>query len=173
MPEIDEPVHLSVYRDNWPVLFDSERSRLAMVLELSTEPFQHIGSTAVPGLIAKPIIDIMLGIPDLALSRQYTETLSGLGYEDLGEAGVPGRRYYRRRSDSDFNLHIVEINGMHWISNIALRDFLRNDSVARERYREAKLAAVAAGANTLLAYSKLKGPVIQAFLIQALPKGTI
>jgi GrpB protein len=59
------------------------------------------------------------------------------------------------------------------MSNIALRDFLRNDPVARERYREAKLAAVAAGANTLLAYSKLKGPVIQALLIQALPKGTI
>jgi GrpB-like predicted nucleotidyltransferase (UPF0157 family) len=166
MQEIDEPIHLSDYRDSWPAQFAEERLRLAVLLGLSPEKFQHIGSTAVPGLIAKPIVDIMLGVPDLPVP-QWTQVLQGLGYEYLGEAGVPGRHYYRRRGVLQFNLQVVESNGPHWIKNIALRDYLRRDPTARDRYGEAKRGAVAAGCNTLLAYSQFKGPVVEALLRQA------
>jgi GrpB-like predicted nucleotidyltransferase (UPF0157 family) len=171
MAEIDEPVRLSAYQEDWPGVFAAERLRLAGSLGLSSEAFEHIGSTAVPGLMAKPVIDIMLGVRDLASSRAFAEPLARMGYEDFGEAGVAGRFYYRRRGDADYNLHVVEADGTHWLHNIALRDLLRTDPAARERYRAAKLAALAAGANTLLAYSQAKGPAIEALLQLALFRG--
>jgi GrpB-like predicted nucleotidyltransferase (UPF0157 family) len=168
MKEVDEQVSLSPYREEWPGLFAAERARLAATLQLSTEAFEHIGSTAIPSLVAKPILDIMLGVQDLTLARTLCRRLSYLDYEDLGEVGVPGRLYYRRRDDCGVNLHVVEFGGAHWLNNIALRNFLRANPAACKRYEAAKLAAFAGGSKTLLAYSQSKAPVIEALLKQAL-----
>ncbi len=79
-----------------------------------------------------------------------------LGYENLGEAGIPGRIYLRLRGDRSFNLHIVERGGAQWTNNLALRDLLRRDAAARERYAAGKQAALTSAGNRLLAYSAAK-----------------
>jgi len=168
MPELDEPVHVSEYDASWPEMFAAERARLIEALGANSENLQHIGGTAVPGLVAKPIIDLMLGLTAYPPSQAMRHAIGGLGYEALGEAGVPGRLYFRLRAlQLSANLHVVAQGGTHWVQNIALRDYLRANPAARERYARAKLAAVASGAQALLAYSSAKAAVVNALLQEA------
>ncbi len=73
-----------------------------------------------PGLIAKPIIDLMLGVDRFPPSAELQTAIERLGYEPLGEAGVPGRLYFRRRGAQHDNLHVVLKGGAHWTNNLAL-----------------------------------------------------
>lgn len=82
--------------------------------------------------------------------------LEALGYTSLGEAGVPGREYFRRRGAHDTNLAVVEWRGAHWRHGLLLRDYLRAHPASAEQYGRSKRAAGAGGARTLLAYSAQK-----------------
>lgn len=164
----DEPVHVVGYDPQWPTLFSAERQRLCAALALSPTDIEHIGSTAVPGLDAKPIIDLMLGEGTYPPRAELTAQMEALGYENLGEAGVPERIYFRRRQPQAFNLHLVRRGGQHWISNIALRDYLRAHGDARARYAETKRQVLASGHNTLLAYSDAKASIVGALIARAL-----
>lgn len=156
MSDLDEPIQLVEYDEDWPHLSEREMLRLRSALGAPHPAIEHIGSTAVPGLVAKPIVDLMLGTDTLPPALATVTRLQNLGYCCLGEAGVAGRYYFRLRGPVAFNLHVVQHFGEHWKSNIALRDFLRADADARLRYAAAKRAAVASGARTLLAYSDAK-----------------
>jgi GrpB-like predicted nucleotidyltransferase (UPF0157 family) len=68
---------------------------------------EHIGSTSVPGLLAKPIIDIMIGTQAHHNLEAVRKALVDFGYEDIGETGVPGRIYFRRRVGAAFNIALV------------------------------------------------------------------
>jgi GrpB-like predicted nucleotidyltransferase (UPF0157 family) len=165
---LDEPIHLEQYRLEWDEVFRSERNRLAASLEIPLVAIEHIGSTALPGISAKPIVDIMIGAQSVPPPAAWTEILARLGYEVLGEAGVPGRWYFRLRTVPFRNAHIVLRNGEHWVRNLAFRNYLRRSPEAARRYESAKLAAVSAGATTLVAYSRAKSSVIEGLLIEAL-----
>jgi len=141
---------------------------MSEALRIAPVDLEHIGSTAVPGLAAKPIIDLMLGVNVYPPSPAFLQEIERLGYEPLGEAGVPGRLYFRRRSAAHANLHVVRKRGTHWLSNLALREYLRAHAGARERYARAKLAAIEAGATSLLSYSAAKATVVSSLLQEAL-----
>jgi len=160
---LDEPVTLAPYDPAWPAAFEAERHRLCEALELTPGSIEHIGSTAVPGLVAKPIVDVMLGLPVYPPLDSLVSRLVILGYVDMGEAGVAGRRYLKLREQVSFNLHLVERDGAHWMDNLRLRDYLRRDPAARQRYADAKRAALEKGAH-LLAYSAAKQPALSALL---------
>ena len=145
---IDEAVHLESFRPPWEQVFVAERNRLATCLKVEPNTIEHIGSTAVSGMVCKPIVDIMLGATEVPPPEAWFKELVYLGYESLGEAGVPGRWYFRLRTEPFRNLHIVERLGSHWFNNLAFRDYLRRSPVAARRYETAKHAAVAAGATT-------------------------
>jgi len=164
---LDEAVQLVPPDPAWPEVFAAERARITRTFDLPVDSIEHIGSTAVPGLTAKPVIDLMLGVPSLPPARDLLSRLEILGYQNLGEAGVPGRVYLRLRDARDFNLHIVELGGTHWNDNLALRDLLRRDAGARERYAAAKQAALAAGESRLLAYSAAKHSAVAELLSTA------
>ena len=168
MPEIDEPVHVTEYSNLWPTEFAAEHARLVGTMKLPSEDLQHIGSTSVPGLAAKPTIDLMLGVARFPPPESLIQRVVEQGYVALGEAGVPGRLYFRQRGRTGFNLHLVEKGGGHWVNNLALRDYLRANAMARERYAQAKRSALAAGATTLLTYSAAKAPVLDSLLHEAL-----
>jgi GrpB-like predicted nucleotidyltransferase (UPF0157 family) len=165
---LDESVHLESYDPAWEQAFRVEQKRLSNELRLAARSIEHIGSTAVPDLLAKPIVDIMVGVSPFPPSARWSESVVALGYEALGEAGVPGRLYFRQRSPISYNVHVVEDGGVHWVSNMALRDYLRGSSEAARRYASAKRAAIAAGATTLLKYSEAKGDVVEELLRKAL-----
>jgi GrpB-like predicted nucleotidyltransferase (UPF0157 family) len=165
---LNEPVHVAEYSASWLELFESEGDRLLVGISLLPHQIVHIGSTAVPGLAAKPVIDIMLGIDVYPPSDSLIQGMVDLGYEALGKAGVSGRLYFRRRSQSSFNCHVVQRQGQHWISNLAMREYLRASQSARDRYAEAKRNAIASGATDLLSYSEHKTNTIAQLLSEAL-----
>lgn len=165
---IDELVHVVPYDRKWPEHFLHERARICEALDVLSERLVHIGSTAVEGLAAKPIVDMMLGVPVYPPPSQLAHELSVLGYESLGEAGIAGRLYFRCRGVSAFNVHLVQLGGQLWICNLALRDYLRVNADARTRYAVAKFAAMDSGATQLLAYSQAKADVLQDLVEEAL-----
>jgi GrpB-like predicted nucleotidyltransferase (UPF0157 family) len=147
---LDERIMVCPADPSWPSWFLQETARLRSVLpgDLVAE-IQHIGSTAVPGLDAKPIVE-------------------RLGYESLGEAGVPGRWALRKRDVvQPSNIAIVAHEGEWWKLNLAVRDFLRANADAARNYALAKWHAVSNGADTLLAYSEAKRASIEMIVAEA------
>ena len=159
MPELGEPVHLCPYDASWPALFASEARRVSVALP-GDVAIEHIGSTSVPGLLAKPIVDIMVGVEPYHNLDRVREELVAHGYEDMGEAGVPGRLYFRRRADTALNLAIVARSGPIWVANVAFREYLRTNPDAAREYVETKCSAVKNGATSLLAYSDYKSKLV-------------
>jgi GrpB-like predicted nucleotidyltransferase (UPF0157 family) len=161
---LDEPISVQVADPQWPTWFQDEVALIRAPLPYDLVPeIQHIGSTAVPGLDAKPIIDLMVGLGEPARIAELIGILQRSGYESLGEAGVPARWTLRKRDGlRHYNISIIAFNGERWRLNLAIRDFLRADAKAAQNYALAKWRAIESGANTLFAYSDTKRPVIEA-----------
>jgi GrpB-like predicted nucleotidyltransferase (UPF0157 family) len=166
-PEINEPVHVIDYDARWPAWFAEDVTELSQALGCRLHEAQHFGSTAVPGMAAKPIIDILVAPIEWPLAAPDRDTLESLGYEYLGEAGVPGREYFRRRRAHDTNLAVVRYGSALWHDNLLLRDFLRVHDAQAAAYSAAKRDGWRAGATTLLAYSKAKAPIVDTLLTAA------
>jgi GrpB-like predicted nucleotidyltransferase (UPF0157 family) len=149
--------------------FRGERDRLRIGLATASLEFEHIGSTAVPGLGGRPIVDLMLGAPPAAWAAlpELRARVVALGYEDLGDAGVPRRICFRRRALRAFDLTLVELDGPLWRENLALRDYLRAHPADAALFAESKRDALAAGDQTLPAYSAATALVLAALAEKA------
>lgn len=165
--EIDEPVHLISYQREWKKIYESEKTLLISVFSGQAIEFEHIGSTSIEGMIAKPIIDIMIGLRSLDIGEVLEKQLNDLGYAGFGEAGVPGRLYYRKRKDTDINLQITRWKSLLWEENILFRDYLRNHPEDANKYAEIKRLTFSKGVITLLKYSDEKSHVIQEIMNRA------
>jgi GrpB-like predicted nucleotidyltransferase (UPF0157 family) len=132
---LDEPVHLLAHDPGWMAIAARELARLSLTLKVAADTIQHIGSTAVADLIAKPIIDIMIGVAAYPPPTLLIERLQEIGYKCLGEAGVPERLYFRRRAVDSFNVHVVLLGGGHWLNNLSLRDLLRGSMIGINPFR--------------------------------------
>jgi GrpB-like predicted nucleotidyltransferase (UPF0157 family) len=159
-PEIDEPITLQEHDPIWEAWFAAERDRIRRITTPETL-IEHFGSTAVPDLLAKPIVDILVGVPAGEPLDPVAARIVELGYEWLGEAGVPGRIHLRRRGVRSFNVSVVPRGSDLWGDNLRLRDHLRTNPEARLRYADAKRRALDAGHTTLLAYSSFKSATVQ------------
>ena len=172
---LDERITVCAADPAWPSWFQLEAARLRSAVPGDLVPdIQHIGSTAVPGLDAKPIVDLMVGIGELGRIADLVERLERLGYESLGETGVAGRWALRKRDVAQSsNIAIVAHDGDWWKLNLAVRDFLRANAEAARNYASAKWHAVSNGADMLLAYSDAKRVVIERIAAEAriLPSG--
>jgi GrpB-like predicted nucleotidyltransferase (UPF0157 family) len=164
---IDEPVSIVPHDLQWPLLARAEIQRLGEAMGPLVEAYEHFGSTSVPGCEAKPIIDLLLGVSEWPPAEDFRRRLTLLGYEDLGEAGVPGRLYFRMRRDRAFNLAVTKYQAGLWRDNLAVRDLLRKDIHLRERYVAEKRAALQAGHTTLLAYSDYKNAFMASLVARA------
>ena len=128
------------YDSAWPQAFAAEKEKLAALLGRNCLAVYHIGSTAVPGLAAKPVIDMLPVVRSLAEVDGLTDAFARLGYESLGEYGIPGRRYLRKGGDRrTHQAHIFAWTDMENIArHLALRDYMRADAAAREAYAALK-----------------------------------
>jgi len=131
-------VRVVEYDVRWPALFAAEARRIRH--ECGTLPLalEHIGGTSIPGMCAKPVIDIGAGRPHGSPIRDYVTALEQAGYEHRGERGVPGREFFRRGQPRAFHLHLVEEGGALWRDYLAFRDSLRDDPEAARRFAERK-----------------------------------
>ncbi|MEC0259994.1 GrpB family protein [Paenibacillus lautus] len=164
---IDEAIHLESYDKQWADRFSDEHQTLIREIGPYTAAIEHFGSTSVPGMTAKPIIDILVGVENTQHANEIIPKLTAMGYEDLGEAGIPGRLYLRKRGRYAYNVHIVFYRGDMWNHNIMIREYLRAHAVEAERYSEIKRRIVTQGTRTLLQYSNEKHAYVEQLLARA------
>ena len=138
----DAPVEVVPYDDAWPSKFEAERGLLESLLaKWLVGSIEHIGSTAVPGLPAKPVIDIMAPVKSLDGSRPAITTLVEAGYVyfpykvDVMHWFCKPSPYYRTH-----HLHLVPINNPHWLQRLAFRDALLNKPKLATEYADLKYA---------------------------------
>ena len=120
-------VVLEPYNLEWPRMAQAHVDRL-QVLGSNLVTVHHIGSTSVPGLVAKPIIDLIPVVRDIAELDRQQELVEALGYVWMGEFGIPTRRYCRLDDESGTRisqLHIFETGSPHIDRHLAFRDYLR------------------------------------------------
>ena len=150
------------YDPEWPREFARERERIVAALGGQAKAVEHYGSTSVPSMRAKPIIDILVGI-DLTAWEACRAPLEGIGYQYWPEAGVDGHRIFvRGGTERTHLLHLVQYHGPEWGSNLRFRNELRKDSDLRKAYLAVKECAALKAPTERLVYNKLKGPFIEA-----------
>jgi GrpB-like predicted nucleotidyltransferase (UPF0157 family) len=152
-------VELREYDASWAQLFEEERLRIAPIFDGQAVGIEHMGSTAVPGLCAKPIVDVLVGLRELRLADEQIAAMEQLGYEYLGEYGLPGRLFFRKEPRTH-HVHLVEHGGDHWERQLLFRDALRSDAEERRRYDEFKRRLAAEGHPREI-YTELKTPFIR------------
>jgi GrpB-like predicted nucleotidyltransferase (UPF0157 family) len=160
-------VVLDAYDPLWPEEFRAESGRIARSCAHLEIVLEHVGSTAVPGLSAKPIIDIAAGVPPRADRKPYIQALKELGYEHKGAHGVPGRDYFRRGSPRSHHVHMVSWSSDIWRDHLLFRDHLRGNPAVMLEYEILKRQLAIAHADDRRKYQAGKGPFIQAVLREA------
>ena len=136
------PQHITVreYDPAWKEMYCKEKCRIIGILGSECISVYHIGSTSVPGLAAKPIIDIMVSVRTLSGVDSCRESFEAIGYEWLGEFGIPGRRYLRKGGDErTHQMHIFQCDDRYNIErHLAFRSYLGKHADAREAYAALK-----------------------------------
>lgn len=157
----EAPIIIADYDPRWPALFAAEAAHLRDAVGEHLLDLQHIGSTAVAGLAAKPIVDMMGAIRRLLDARHVIPKLRGLGYTyhpDL-ELLLPERRYFERPG---FHLHVVEPTSRFWADHLAFRDLLRADAALAAEYAALKRGLAADHRHDRRAYSEGKSEFVKA-----------
>jgi GrpB-like predicted nucleotidyltransferase (UPF0157 family) len=124
------------YDPRWVGLFAEASRELVVALGASVLGVHHVGSTAVPGLCAKPILDILVSIPDFERARALAAPLAGLGYEFRPDEEIPDRHFFRRRRGGarTHHLSLAEPSAHHHRVTLAFRDALRADHDLANEY---------------------------------------
>ena len=171
---MNDSITLEGYNSQWGENFELERARILAALGHVTqggmlENLHHVGSTSVPGLKAKPIIDMLLEVFPLPKLEVGIPALEKLGYEYRGEAGIPGRRFFRTNPRTR-HLHVFEAGTNENVRDMLLfRDYLRASSSIRERYESLKLELARQYSDNREAYTEGKAVLIQELIKEATP----
>ena len=170
----DASVRIVPYDPAWPSLFQQERSLLEAALgKWLAGPIEHFGSTAVPRLPAKPVIDIMAGVESLDASRDAIAAAGGLGY--VYYPYRPDVMHWFCKPSAAFrthHLHLVPFNSPLWIERLAFRDYLRKAPAVAAEYAELKGRLATQFEFDRESYTDAKGPFIQHVLGLALAGGS-
>ncbi len=170
---MDEVV-IAVYDLSWPEIYAGEAQAIRQALGDILVGVEHVGSTAIPGLAAKPVIDILVGVTVLAEAEAKIPALEALGYECRGENGIPGRLFFRKglvEFRRTHHLRLVEAGHEQWKSLLAFRDYLRSHPGDAQRYEALKRALAEQFRDNRAAYSKGKTQFVQAILEKARQQG--
>ena len=122
---------------------------------------EHIGSTAIPNMPSKPILDIAIGIRDFDEGFELIPLLTELGYNFRGEVGVPRRHFFILGRPRTHHVHMVEISSSAWRERLAFRDYLGSNTSAMEEYRDLKLKLAEQYPTDISSYSLGKRDLIE------------
>lgn len=150
------------YNPNWPSRFSEESQRLKTIPYLIA--IEHIGSTALPGIKSKPVVDIAMMVSTQPDDPRLLQALSGLEYVSHGEYGLAGRQFFTRGNPPRFHLHVVTRDSPHWTSWLTFRQCLRMHPDLLEKYDHEKQRILAESAGDRGTYTRLKGSFIRAVL---------
>jgi GrpB-like predicted nucleotidyltransferase (UPF0157 family) len=160
------------YDEDWPRAFDRERARLQAVLApwLHERGFEHIGSTSVPGLAAKPVIDMLCGVTDLESARGAAEPLAQLGYQAGSHRPHEAHWFFKDSAAGvhTHHLHLTVPGSDLWRERLAFRDALRADPELAARYARLKQALCEEHGTDNPDYTRGKRELVAQVLAQSL-----
>ncbi len=155
---------------SWKVAFEDEAKAIQHALGSLSIQLHHIGSTAIPGILAKPIIDLLGTVPSLSDADAKSLALESLGYQVMGAYGIEGRRYFRKfHSDGTrtHHLHVFKEGSQHAERHLAFRDYLIAHPKVAKEYSELKESLTSGDAPTWDAYMDGKDPFVSGVEPQA------
>lgn len=159
------------YNPSWPDQFAEEAGRIKEAVGPALVAVEHVGSTAIPGLAAKPVLDILAGVTSLDAGRAAVPALEALGYECRGENGIPGRLYFRKgtvQHRHTHHLHMVELGHEQWAPMLAFRDTLRAHPETARQYEQLKRDLAVRFRDNRPAYTDGKADFVQKVVADAL-----
>jgi len=157
-------VSLQRAHETWAHEFEPEKARLVAVIGEHIIDIQHVGSTSIPGVPAKPILDILIGVEDYDRAFECIPPIENLGYEHRGEYGIPRRHYFVTGEPRTHHIHMFEHGKENWRVILTFRDFLRTHEETAREYAEAKIALAAKHAQDRSAYQEEKDKVVERLL---------
>lgn len=162
-----EPVEIVDYDPVWPVRFEEMRARLAAALGVVAVRIDHVGSTAVPGLAAKPIVDIQVSVPDVEDEATFRRPIEGEGF--ALRFIEPGHRYFRPPPGLPrlWQVHVCTIGSQWERDHLLFRDYLRAHPPAAAEYTDLKRRLAERHHGDRIAYTDAKGPFIEDVLPRA------
>ena len=169
-PAIDEEIQLTAYEAGWPAAFAAERDRLLATFASQLLRVEHFGSTAVPGMPAKPIVDILAGVASMQVADALFEPILAAGYTTSRayNAMLADRRWFMRSSEGrrTHHLHVVVADGNVWTERLAFRDALRASADLAQHYADLKRELAARFRCDREAYTQAKSAFVASVLAQ-------
>ncbi|MFT3766029.1 MAG: GrpB family protein [Minicystis sp.] len=158
------------YSPEWPAAFEREAARIRAILGEEIVRVHHIGSTSVPGLAAKPIIDVLPLVRDIARIDGYTEAFRTAGYAAWGEYGLAGRRFFTKDEGAyrTHNVHIYQVDDPDADRHLAFPAYLRVHEDVRREYEALKREVYALHPADVGAYNDGKDAWIKRIQVIAL-----
>ena len=164
---VDGVIELRPHDDSWPRLYALEAERVVAVLGSRVLLLEHVGSTAVPGLPAKPIVDMVLVVADSSAEQDYVPPMEGAGYVlRIREPGWYEHRLFKGPG-ADINLHVFSAGCVEVDRMLRFRDHLRSNPSDRELYARTKLALAARRWGYVHEYADAKTEVVEAIIARA------
>ena len=159
-------IEIVEYNPGWPPLFDREAAAIREACGPRVVEVHHVGSTAVPGLAAKPILDMMPVAAGPAEALEAVSGMTSLGYRCLGENGIPGRLYFEKDVDGRDVAHVHMFPAGHPAirTHLAFRDYLRTHPAAARDYERLKRTLAAKHRNDREAYTDAKAAFIEGII---------
>lgn len=162
--DITSEVTIAPYNPAWPVMYEEEREKIIAVLREAVAEIHHVGSTSVPGLPAKPIIDIMIAVPRLEDALACIGPLSELGYAFIDYPQNTARRFFRKGQPRTHHVHLVAQGNAELNDHLAFRDALRANPEWRDQYAALKYALADRYRHDRAQYSDSKTEFVQRVL---------
>jgi GrpB-like predicted nucleotidyltransferase (UPF0157 family) len=171
----DTPIYVASYDPRWPHMFEEEKKLILDAIGDWTVAIEHVGSTSIPGIAAKPVIDICVGVRRIGEAYKTIFPLSKLGYRCMGEAGIPERLYFKKPADSvslrlpgavprTHQIHMYETSNPEWERHLAFRDYLRANPGERDEYEALKRRLAIEYTHDIEAYADAKGEFVERVL---------
>lgn len=157
-------VALARAHDAWALAYERERARIVAAIGGHLLDIQHVGSTSIPNVPAKPILDILIGIRDFDEATEYVAPMIAIGYIHRGENGVPRRHYFVKGDPRTHHVHMVEVRSDDWKVTLRFRDLLRMNRVLADEYAREKERLVLLHFGDREAYQREKGKIVQSIL---------
>jgi GrpB-like predicted nucleotidyltransferase (UPF0157 family) len=151
------------YQREWATEYEEEAWKLNEIFGEILTDIHHIGSTSIPGMAAKPVIDILVEVWEIGEVDAFNQQMERAGFVPRGEHGIPGRRYFVRKEGSDHthHIHVFGAGSEQVKRHLAFRDYLREHPDEAERYRNFKLAIVEEGVKNVKLYQERIAPLIR------------
>jgi GrpB-like predicted nucleotidyltransferase (UPF0157 family) len=160
------------YDPAWPAMFEQERARLSAALGPLVVAIEHVGSTAVPGLPAKPIIDLLVGVRSLDAAPRCIEQLTAIGYTFMPEyrAFLPDQLFFRKGVPGPwtYHVHLMQPLGPGWERRLVFRDYLRARPDVAAAYTQLKRSLAARFKDDIAAYRSGKDAFVADVMARAM-----